>query len=258
MAINAPWALLVDGDATVRGAVSTSLQAICAIASTASGRRALMIAGQQGPDLLITEYRLPDISGLDLVRHVRTVRPRLPVLILTGYGSEEVCAAALRLGVRDYFRKPFDARELRASVAAILTSAGQTPERPTATGADRRPLARAATPLMQRALEFLDEHYPEPISLLRLARHLGLSRFATSRAFQRGTRISFRGYLLQLRVARAQDLLTGTAYPVTQVAQMVGFSDLPRFDKVFKRLTGTTPQAYRASATSDNRRARNY
>jgi two-component system, response regulator YesN len=60
------------------------------------------------------------------------------------------------------------------------------------------------------------------------------------------TGVSFRDYLLAVRLARAKQLLSSGRAFVTEVAQMAGFGDLPRFDKLFKRSTGLTPSAYRA------------
>jgi AraC-like DNA-binding protein len=66
--------------------------------------------------------------------------------------------------------------------------------------------------------------------------------------------VTFRAYLLRLRLEKAKALLATGGFSITEVAQMVGFGDLPRFDKLFKRYAGVTPSAYRhRDLVSDNK-----
>ena len=66
--------------------------------------------------------------------------------------------------------------------------------------------------------------------------------------------VPFRDYLVRLRLEKAKALLGTGGFSITEVAQMVGFGDLPRLDKLFKRYTGVTPSAYRdRDLVSDNK-----
>ena len=71
------------------------------------------------PDLLISDIRMPVMNGLDLVRNVSARYPELPIMMLTGYGSLSTAQAAMRLGARDYFTKPFDLDSFRARVETL-------------------------------------------------------------------------------------------------------------------------------------------
>lgn len=227
-----------------------------------TGTKALAII-QHGPvDLAILEYRLPDFSGLELLGQIKTILPRLPVILITASGSEWVCASALKLGARDYFLKPFDLFDLGDSIRFVLSTVRHQTEarenvlvakktinklrsgRPTAI--DRDKLA------IQQAARFIQEHYWETVSLSQVAHHVGVSKFVLSRKFKAGMRLSFRGHLLQFRVMKARELLQTNQYSITEVAQMVGFNDLPRFDKVFKSLIGMPPSQYRALSRSEH------
>jgi AraC-like DNA-binding protein len=57
--------------------------------------------------------------------------------------------------------------------------------------------------------------------------------------------MTFREHLISVRLEKAKELLLSKRLSITQVSQMVGFGDLPRFDKLFKRHVGVTPSAYR-------------
>lgn len=72
-----------------------------------------------------------------------------------------------------------------------------------------------------------------------------MSKFWLSHRFHEAMGITFRDYLTKIRLERAKALLATGDASITEVAQMVGFGDLPRFDKLFKRYTGLTPSAYR-------------
>jgi two-component system NtrC family sensor kinase len=86
-----------------------------------SGLAALQIVRNALPDLIITDFKMPDLSGIELARSVRREHPELPILLITAEGSEEIARQALRAGVRDYFIKPFDPDELLRAVQTSLT-----------------------------------------------------------------------------------------------------------------------------------------
>ncbi len=67
-----------------------------------------------------------------------------------------------------------------------------------------------------------------------------------SRRFKAVMGVTFRQYLLRVRLERAKVLLSTSSVSITEVAQVAGFRDLPRFDKLFRRYTGVPPSVYRA------------
>ncbi|MBK9051215.1 MAG: response regulator [Chloroflexi bacterium] len=71
-------------------------------------------------DLLITDVRLPGMSGFDLIRRVRRARPELPVIMISGYGIEQGQKEAAALGVVHYFVKPLDSDLLLLTVQRTL------------------------------------------------------------------------------------------------------------------------------------------
>lgn len=81
--------LLVDDDALVRGGTAEMLsEAGCLVTEAASGREALdMFHADSSIAMLITDYRMPGMTGTTLIRHIRRNAPALPVLLMTGYSS---------------------------------------------------------------------------------------------------------------------------------------------------------------------------
>lgn len=72
-----------------------------------SGKQAIRYVRRHGEiHLVVLECRLPDMSGLDVLRELKARRPSLPVIIVTAHGDEDAAVKAFRRGARDYFRNP--------------------------------------------------------------------------------------------------------------------------------------------------------
>lgn len=92
-----------------------------------SASDALRLCRFNHPDLLLLDLSLPDASGLDVLREIRTAErantrfnPKLPVIVLTGHGSDEDRVRGLETGADDFLVKPLFYPELRARIAAVL------------------------------------------------------------------------------------------------------------------------------------------
>jgi two-component system response regulator PilR (NtrC family) len=73
-------------------------------------------------DLVITDVKLPDGDGNEILRHLKAAAPETVVIVMTAYGSTETAVAALKLGAQDYLVKPFDVEELKIVVRKTLDS----------------------------------------------------------------------------------------------------------------------------------------
>lgn len=77
-------------------------------------------------DLVITDYRMPGMDGLEFLNALRQMDPSVPVIMLTAYGAVESYLKSLSLGVYEYVNKPIKAKELGRIVQAAINSAEQT------------------------------------------------------------------------------------------------------------------------------------
>ena len=85
-----------------------------------AGAAALAALDERGADVVVTDWRMPDMDGLALMKAIHERRPNLPVILVTAHGSVPSAVAAMREGAFDYVTKPFDNDELRALVARAL------------------------------------------------------------------------------------------------------------------------------------------
>ena len=78
------------------------------VIAAGTGEEGLSLAGRERCDLVLTDLKLPGLSGLDLVKRLHTARARLPIILMTAHGTTEVAIEATRHGAFDYLLKPFE------------------------------------------------------------------------------------------------------------------------------------------------------
>src|SRR5713226_5203810 len=116
-----PRVVVIEDEPAIRRGVVDVLHATgYQVTEAADGARGLEEAVRRGVDLVLLDLLLPKRDGLDVLAEIRTVRPTLPVIILTARGTEEDRVRGLKMGADDYVVKPFSARELLARVEAVL------------------------------------------------------------------------------------------------------------------------------------------
>jgi len=86
----------------------------------ASGEAGLEIIKEQLPDLVIVDIRLPGINGLETFQTIHQIEPKLPVIIMTAYGTTETAIEATKMGAFDYILKPFEIPEMLAVIKQAL------------------------------------------------------------------------------------------------------------------------------------------
>jgi two-component system chemotaxis response regulator CheY len=116
--------LAVDDSATMRRIIKNQLKqaGFEQVDEAENGREALNLITQGGYELLITDWNMPEMSGLDLVKEVRRndSLKSLPILMVTTVAGKEDIVTALKAGVNNYVVKPFDASTLRTKIAQVV------------------------------------------------------------------------------------------------------------------------------------------
>jgi len=108
--------------------------------------------------------------------------------------------------------------------------------------------ANRAEPVdIRRARNFIHEHSDEELSLIQVAKAANISGNHLSEKFKRVTGFNFVDYVARTRFEKALGLLQDPSFRVSEIAFAVGFQSLSQFNRVFKRLAGTSPTEYRAA-----------
>lgn len=98
-----------------------------AVTSVLSGKEGVRALRGQSFDIAILDLKMEDMDGIEVLKIFKILDPEMPVIILTGHGSEEAARVGLALGAADYLMKPCDLDELLAKVAiAVHSTKGKT------------------------------------------------------------------------------------------------------------------------------------
>ncbi len=178
-------ALLIDDHALFRAGLESLLErrGIEIVASVGSGEDAIRLVRKTTPDVILLDLRMPEISGLDVLKTLSDQKPGIPVVMLTTSSEEQDLAAALRKGARGYLMKDMEPDELVIALRDIV--AGNTIVAPALTGVladlvkngnrqQRKEAEQPFTELTPREREILG-HLAEGQSNKVIARHLDIS-----------------------------------------------------------------------------------
>lgn len=113
--------LVVDDKEMMRDSVATTLQRAGFTVVTAPDAEAgLQSATLKRPDVVVTDMKMPGMSGVDLLERIRQIDDDLPVILMTAFGTIETAVRAMRLGAFDYLTKPFEGDELIITVKRAI------------------------------------------------------------------------------------------------------------------------------------------
>jgi two-component system nitrogen regulation response regulator GlnG len=115
--------LLVDDEADVRYSFERIFSDAVDLHTAASGEEALEVIPQIQPDLVIMDIRMGGLNGIETLRKIREFDTKLPVILMTAFGTTQTAIQAMKHGAYDYLLKPFDVPKLEAIVDAALKAA---------------------------------------------------------------------------------------------------------------------------------------
>jgi two-component system response regulator FixJ len=125
-----PAVFVIDDDDAVRESIAFLLKtAGISTRVFESAKAFLEVLPETNSGCIITDVRMPDISGIDLLRAVHERKPDLPVIVITGHGDVPLAVEAMKLGAKDFLEKPFDDDLLIASVRAALSQEADSARR---------------------------------------------------------------------------------------------------------------------------------
>ncbi|MDY3919376.1 MAG: response regulator [Candidatus Limivivens sp.] len=211
------------------------------------------------PDLAFVDVRLPGMSGLELLQAAQNEGCQTLFIIISGHAEFAYAQKAMLHNAIGYCLKPFSRSELMDALQKAFqilenrkTPPLPEPPAPEPIGNFIPKTISVSNRIVQTMLDYLTLHYCEDISIQTLAELCSINPNYASQLFKQETGCTFISYLTDLRIQRAVHLLTTTEMAVFLIASHVGYRDYFYFAKVFKKITGTTPTAYRKEVLGKN------
>ena len=224
------------------------------ILTASNGLAAMQILEETPVELMITDIRMPEISGLALVTQMREkkIQRQPSVIIISGHALFEYAQQALQLSVVDYLLKPASPEKLIESVENAL-KAGEEREHivfmqkmaDPQLMAVRDEEAALSDPIRQ-AMNYIEMHIMEPISLQEIAGHVHLNGSYFSALFKEQCQINFSEYVARRKLQKAKEMLLKTNLPIAEIASRTGYQAVKYFNKLFKEYEGMSPGRYRS------------
>jgi AraC-like DNA-binding protein len=193
------------------------------------------------------EYDTPDKRSQGALVEVGAQNATLPIIMLTYKPLGKCEILALRDHVWDHLIKPISVTrfcECLTGLTRPIVTAAQPSASPMAAPA---PTPKTLTDTsLSPAMSYVAKNYAEKLRLSTAAKLCDLSRFQFSRNFKKERGLTFRDFVVQVRIQRAAELMRQSrTLSVTEAAFVVGFNDLSHFSRMFRRQLGVSPSHYR-------------
>ncbi|MDO4621053.1 MAG: response regulator [Lachnospiraceae bacterium] len=202
------------------------------------GSMARKILEEQKVDLLVTDIKMPRVSGIDLSQYIDEQQLDTKVIIVSGYSDFEYAKSAMHYGVAEYLVKPVLQEDLLACLDRLNERCFA--DRIGETGAEEEPQDEIAV-----VKHYVAVHCGEDISLDILSDLVHWNPAYLSRSFKDRTGENLSSYIAKTRMCRAAELLEQSDLKIHDIMLRVGYQKDQYFAKVFKEQHGVTPKEYR-------------
>lgn len=252
--------LIADDERTIRmGLLSLPWETIgiTKVYQVENGLEAMEVLKEKKIDILVSDIRMPGISGLELAEYIQKYAMDTAVVFLTGFSDFEYARTALRNGVEDYLLKPIRPKNILETISRVKDNLEKrryqknlVKQYETAVSSSdyQEQITWHFKGLQDQAMEILKDmaqNYSEGISLNSLAEKYHFSVGYLSRMIKKETGYSFSEILNSIRLTAAVELLADETIKISHIGDCVGFSNQKYFSQVFKKTFGISPGEYR-------------
>ena len=246
--------LLVEDEQWVRKGLRRKIEELElgfeVVAEAMDGLEGLQCLEDTGPDLLVTDIRMPAMDGIELIRSAYFAYPNTAAIIVSGHGDFEYARRAIKYEVMDFLLKPVSDEALAEALAAVKIKLDAQAE-----DALREMPAMGLLSNQEEIAQTLElyirENFRRDIRLGDISEKFGISTDYLSKAFKKRAGETPLKHIIRLRMTEAKRLLASSpSLDVKTIGEMVGYEDQFYFSRSFKLHVGLYPSEYR-NARSD-------
>ncbi|MDT0557087.1 two-component regulator propeller domain-containing protein [Ichthyenterobacterium sp. W332] len=247
-----PTILVVDDEDDILEFVSSLFKDTYQVFALNDSQKAMEIAKQSLPDLIISDIMMPEISGLELCNQLKKdpLTSHIPIILLTAKVTKDQQRDGLETGADAYVTKPFDTETLKIRVAKLIENRERLKQR-----FNEQPILTKALEVttveaefMKRLKEVLNEYLTNPeFTSDAFSKYMLMSRTQLHRKLKAVVGMTTSEFIRSQRLLLAKDLLKKQKVNSSEVAYLVGFNSPSYFIKCFKETYNQTPSQFQSS-----------
>ena len=248
--------LIVEDNDDLRTYLTGMLAEYYSVQSCSNGKDALVIIREFIPELVLSDIMMPEMRGDELCTIIKSdiETSHIPVILLTALSDEKNMLGGLEVGADAYITKPFSIAILKGNIKNVLTNRVLLRNTYASPDFNKQVIpANCANSLDWKFIAAVKKYIEENVSntdlsVDMLCRQHTMSRTGFFNKLKALTGYAPSDYIRLIRLQRAAQLLEHSEYQVTEIADMVGFSDAKYFREVFKKYYKVSPSEYRNSS----------
>ncbi|WP_018931714.1 response regulator transcription factor [Gracilibacillus lacisalsi] len=227
------------------------------VITAANAEEAIERIDHEKVHVLITDIRMPEVSGLELLKKLKEKAKDPVVIVISAYSEFEYAHEALELGVVNYLLKPIAKEKLMESIEKAIEIEKQREK----TGMFNKIVDDKLLEMQQlskynravkEAMDYIDQHYDEELTLKEVAKQVHLNASYLSALFKEELQVTFSEYVTRKRMQEAKKLLLSTDLTIAEIAEKSGYQTSKYFIKLFKQFENMTPNAFRKQNENDS------
>ena len=244
--------LIVDDEIFVANSLSAmdewTDKQIRVVGTASNGVEALEWIERERIDIVITDIRMPDMDGLELLQAIHKQNPDISVIIISGYEHFKYAVTALKYKAKGYVLKPVDTDELFEIIDVIIS---ETKEMEPTLKSSTPDIISPDTPktyhelLVEQTITFLKNNLSNPPTLYEMAAQTCLTPHYFGQIFKAVSGEYYTDYLINLRMDEARELLKDPKLTNYNISRRIRYKDVKYFTKIFYRIHKVTPKEYR-------------
>lgn len=245
--------LVVDDDFDLRSELCLALKREYRVYDAPDGVKGLSLARTVSPDIIVSDIGMPEMDGISMCEAIKSSQEtsHIPVILLTAKQDKQTIIHGFESGADDYIVKPYDIAVLNARIRNILDERQRLREKILTSSLNQPSNLSFANRLdkefMSRMLKVAEKELSNSeFQIDGFCRQLAMSRTALYSKLKALTGKSPNDFMRYVRLNKAKELLSCGMYNVTEVSEMVGFSDPKYFSISFKKQFNVSPSKIQA------------
>jgi ligand-binding sensor domain-containing protein/signal transduction histidine kinase/DNA-binding response OmpR family regulator len=253
--------LVVDDNDEIREYLFKELSEHYKVIVSTNGKDALEIVLKESLDLIISDVKMPVMDGVTFCRKVKKNINinHIPVILLTAKSHDHDQLEGLNIGADAYITKPFNMEILKKTVLNLIRTRELLKNNYSGNQAQEDKIKKitmesADEKLIQKIMNFVNKNLSNTeLNVELIAVEVGISRVHLHRKLKELTNQSSRDLIRNIRLKQAGELLASKQMNISEVAYLVGFSNISKFSTSFKQFYGMAPKAYMEERLKKNK-----